>query len=196
GVIEKPDCFDVWLSYSTELFDAASVSAMLDDYKLLLELIVANPAQRLSAIPALSWEPRIWSIEGSDNVTQLLGDNEGSQISVVPREFVTPRTPIEERLAGIWSEVLKVEKVSAYDNFFELGGHSLLAAQVISRARNTFSTELTLRRLFETPTIAGLAEAIYQMQTAATEDHELAAMLADLSQLSEEEVQQRIAEAS
>jgi non-ribosomal peptide synthetase component F len=196
GVVEKPNGFDVWLSYSTDLFEAGSVSAMLDDYRLLLESIVADPAQRLSKLPTLGWKPRVWSVERTANAYQTGAENGSSQRSAAAREFVAPRTPIEERLAGIWSEVLKVKTVSAYDNFFELGGHSLLAAQVISRARNTFATELTLRRLFETPTIAGLAEAIYQMQTAATEDDELAAMLADLSQLSEEEVQQRIAEAS
>jgi len=56
-----------------------------------------------------------------------------------------------------------------------------------------FSAELTLRRLFETPTIAGLAEAIYEIQTNETGDDELAAMLAELNQLSEEEAEQRVA---
>ena len=71
--------------------------------------------------------------------------------------FVTPRTPIEEMLTGIWEEVLKVTGVGIHDNFFELGGHSLLATQVISRIRDTFQLELPLRSLFETPTVATLA---------------------------------------
>jgi len=69
-------------------------------------------------------------------------------------EYVAPRTPVEEVLAGIWSEVLGVERVGVYDNFFELGGHSLLATQVISRIHNAFQIELPVRAIFEFPTIA------------------------------------------
>ena len=52
--------------------------------------------------------------------------------------YVAPRSPQEEALARIWSEVLRVERVGVYDNFFELGGHSLLATQVISRVRRVW----------------------------------------------------------
>ena len=75
-------------------------------------------------------------------------------------EMVSPRTPVEERLAGIWAEVLGLERVGITDNFFARGGHSLLATQLISRVRDTFQVEVPLRRLFEQSTIAGLAEII------------------------------------
>ncbi|OYD96430.1 non-ribosomal peptide synthetase [Nostoc sp. 'Peltigera membranacea cyanobiont' 210A] len=74
--------------------------------------------------------------------------------------FVPPDNATQEILAAIWSEVLKLERVSIYDNFFELGGHSLLATQVFSRLRQAFSIELPLRSLFELPTIAELAKRI------------------------------------
>jgi non-ribosomal peptide synthetase component F len=184
GVVEKAEGMDAWLSYSTDLFEPASITAILVDFRSILESMVRDREQLLSNLPALSWIPQIRSE----------GTSAGVNASEPARnEFVAPRTPVEEILCGIWGEVLKLKPVGVHDNFFELGGHSLLAAQVIARARNVFSAELTLRRLFETPTIAGLAEAIYEIQTAETEDDELAAMLAELSQLSEEEAEQRVA---
>jgi surfactin family lipopeptide synthetase A len=74
--------------------------------------------------------------------------------------FVAASTPIQEMLTGIWAEVLSLEKVGIHDNFLELGGHSLLATRVISKVRQVFEVELPLRRLFEQPTIAGLATVI------------------------------------
>jgi len=72
-------------------------------------------------------------------------------------DFVAPRTPVEETLAVIWSEVLGVERVGATSHFFELGGHSLLGVQVTSRIRSAFGIELPLRALFEDPTLEALA---------------------------------------
>ncbi|RKH67424.1 non-ribosomal peptide synthetase [Corallococcus interemptor] len=77
-----------------------------------------------------------------------------------PREYVAPRTDTEQRLAGLWQELLGVSRVGATDHFFDLGGHSLLATQALSRIRQTFSVELPLRRLFETPTLDAVARLI------------------------------------
>ena len=79
------------------------------------------------------------------------------------QRYVGPRTEIEATLCEIFGAVLRIDKVGIgiHDNFFELGGHSLLATQVMARIRGgALSIELPLRRLFECPTIYGLAEAI------------------------------------
>ncbi|HEX7314156.1 MAG TPA: amino acid adenylation domain-containing protein [Pyrinomonadaceae bacterium] len=75
-------------------------------------------------------------------------------------EYRAPRTPTQEMLAGIWCEVLGLERVGLDDNFFDLGGHSLHATQLSSRLREAFRVELPLRKLFDTPLLSGSAELI------------------------------------
>ncbi|MEU4878809.1 condensation domain-containing protein, partial [Streptomyces sp. NPDC021608] len=72
-------------------------------------------------------------------------------------EYVAPRTPVEETVAGIWAEVLGVDRVGVHDNFFELGGDSILSVQVISRAKR-HGLDLTPRMIFQHQTVAGIAE--------------------------------------
>ncbi|MFJ1551947.1 amino acid adenylation domain-containing protein, partial [Streptomyces sp. NPDC088246] len=74
--------------------------------------------------------------------------------------FVAPAGAVEELLAGIWNQVLGIDRVGAEDNFFELGGHSLLATQVISRIRAVLGAEVPLSALFDHPTVRGLAATI------------------------------------
>ncbi|WP_366934966.1 non-ribosomal peptide synthase/polyketide synthase [Pyxidicoccus fallax] len=74
--------------------------------------------------------------------------------------FTAPRTPMEERLAELYSGLLRLPRVSVTDSFFALGGHSLMATQLMSRVRSALGVELPLRTLFESPTIEGLAAAI------------------------------------
>lgn len=74
--------------------------------------------------------------------------------------YVAPRTPVEEVVARIWAEVLRLERIGVTADFFALGGHSLRATQIISRVREAFQVELPLRALFEVPTVAGLAREV------------------------------------
>jgi len=80
--------------------------------------------------------------------------------------FVSPRTPLEAQLVQIWSEVLGTERIGVKDNFFELGGHSLLATQVMSRINSALGFGLSVQKIFEFPTVAGLASYLEVMDWA------------------------------
>jgi amino acid adenylation domain-containing protein len=94
--------------------------------------------------------------------------------------FVAPRTPVEDRIAGILAPLLGLEQVGVEDNFFMLGGHSLLGTQVIARLRDTFGVDLSLRSIFDSPTIAGLAAEVERL------------LVAQLNEMSEEEAQRAL----
>ena len=123
------------------------------------------------------------------------------------------RTPVEEQLAQLWTQVLRsvratllggwgigerMEQIGIHENFFELGGHSLLATQLLGRVRDTFGVVLSLRSLFEAPTISAMARAIekqsgqsdeYVDSIDRTEPGGEEALLGQLDQLSDEEVE-------
>jgi amino acid adenylation domain-containing protein len=102
-------------------------------------------------------------------------------LSANGKEFVAPRTPVEETLSEIIKEFLKLPRVSVDDDFFHLGAHSLLGAQIIARVRNVFGTELKLLDVFDAPTVAQLSVRI--------ED----ALTRKLGQMSEAEVDAALA---
>ncbi len=81
-----------------------------------------------------------------------------------------PRTPAERAMAGLWREVLGVERIGRDDDFFALGGHSLLATQLVSRVRSAFRVELPLRQVFSSPTLSGLAAAVTALGAFVTLD--------------------------
>jgi amino acid adenylation domain-containing protein len=95
--------------------------------------------------------------------------------------FEGPRTRTEQTLSSIFAEVLGGPRIGVDDSFFLSGGHSLLGTQVVLRARDVFGVELTLRHLFETQTVARLAQKIEQL------------LIEKVSTMSEEEVERRLA---
>jgi hypothetical protein len=103
-------------------------------------------------------------------------------------ECMAPRTPIEESVAEIWCNVLRIERVGVKDNFFALGGHSLLAVQVIHRAGKQFGMEVPLRVLFEKPTIEQFAGFIFDRLVGNGCDGDLDSVLNEIEALSDEAV--------
>jgi len=122
------------------------------------------------------------------------------------RAYVAPRTADEEQIAAMWREVLELKQVGVNDNFFELGGHSLLATRVISRVLETFKVSVTVRSLFERPTVAGLAEAVAvcREQQQGTEQPSIKraehdreeALLARLDEMSAEDIEALLSDMS
>ena len=108
------------------------------------------------------------------------------------RDYVAPRTPVEEVLAGIWREVLGVERVGLYDNFLDLGGHSMLAMRCVSGIRQLFRVELPLRVLFESANLAELTQALtaYEDRPGALE--KIARVLQRVKSVSREELQNEL----
>ncbi len=108
------------------------------------------------------------------------------------RAYVAPRTPVEEALAAIWSEVLDVERVGADDNFFDLGGHSLLATQLVSRVRDRFKVEVPLQMLFRAPSLAEFATSLLQRAANRSAVERIAQIITSLAHLSDAEVKQML----
>jgi len=93
------------------------------------------------------------------------------------RAYEAPRGEIEEALAHIWAEILKVERIGRHDNFFDLGGHSLLAVQMASRIQQEFSVFVEIQIIFSHSTIALLAEYVVDLQLSQFDQEELAKLL-------------------
>jgi acyl-coenzyme A synthetase/AMP-(fatty) acid ligase/acyl carrier protein len=87
--------------------------------------------------------------------------------TVRPDGALPPRTPVEEALAGIWCDLMGLDRVGVNESFFDLGGHSLLAIRMLFRIQEDFAIELPLHSVFETPTIEGLALSLVERMVAA-----------------------------
>ncbi|CAM3556541.1 phosphopantetheine-binding protein [Pseudomonas floridensis] len=114
--------------------------------------------------------------------------------SQLQAQYVAPQGELEAQLAAIWAEVLKVGQVGRSDNFFELGGHSLVAVQMLVRVREQLQHEVSLKDLFEQPTLADFSATIGQKNGES--DHaqdELTKSLEALKRLSAEEIDNLLA---
>ena len=118
----------------------------------------------------------------------------GHRRSLQSTNYVAPRNEIEQRIAELWQNQLGLAQVGANDNFFEIGGHSLLAVRLVSQIREMYPVELSLRTLLsEAPTVAGLACVIAE-QLSEPDDDEMAAILAEIENLSRAQVQAQLAQ--
>jgi acyl transferase domain-containing protein/thioesterase domain-containing protein len=100
---------------------------------------------------------REWIAASAETATPS-GDN--FERPDLENEFVEPRNPVEEALAGYWRELLGIAKVGIHDSFFDMGGHSLIAVRLFRMIKKQYAIDLPISTLFEAPTIAQCAERI------------------------------------
>lgn len=182
AIDEMPNGLRGRFDYNVDLFRPETAARFCDAYLQLLKNILENPVGQLSQLLDLPeliqerfFEPD--SLPGPDLESGAENDN------------IPPRTPLEEKLAGIWMETLELSRVSVHDGFFALGGHSLMAAQLVARLRIEFEVDLSLQQFLEACTVAELAAVIDQLsRQPAVDEVTVLRLLGQVEQMSDAEV--------
>ncbi|MDQ6708383.1 MAG: phosphopantetheine-binding protein, partial [Acidobacteriota bacterium] len=168
-----------WLAVNWDAWDFSG-EAGVGIPKRGLAALAMNPAEGIRALAAiLSTGETFQSIVSTADLNARL--RQAIQREAKPAEsqghlalhrrptlvsnYVEPRHETDRVLAGIWQTLLGVDNIGISDNFFELGGHSLLVTQAVSRLRDTFRMEVSIRTMFDAPTIAQLADALIASDT-------------------------------
>ena len=137
--------FEIDLQYSSDLFEAATIRDLLQDYRAVLESLCANPEARIAELAIKSKHAEI---------------NAARQLEYPGTEYVPASGAIESQLVEVWESVLDKQRIGVNDNFFEIGGDSLRAARLFARIQETFHRSVPLGTLFHSPTVATLAKVI------------------------------------
>ncbi|MER7275114.1 amino acid adenylation domain-containing protein [Dactylosporangium sp. NPDC000244] len=175
---------DVWrtadglrlvLGHRTDLFDRATAEALAHRFEALATALLSNPDGPLSTVDAGGDAEARAALRRSVRAPRAVA-KQG------PATFVPPRDAAEELVAGVWREVLGLERVGVHDDFFAAGGHSLLAMKVAGRLRAATGTTVPLRTMFAHPVLADLAVAVEEL------------IVADLNELSDDEAERLLGE--
>ncbi|HEX5223218.1 MAG TPA: condensation domain-containing protein [Verrucomicrobiae bacterium] len=160
NVAELGSALRVDFQYRCCLFDAERVRGWLKQFQQALESIKSRPQQRLGEILTFPQALPFWQQDRRERDV-----SSGDEPVAVVAAFEPASTPVQLAVARIWQDLLGAKRIGVHDNFFELGGHSLLMIQVLGRIRGKFQANVSIRRFFETPTVAGLAEAVEEKLT-------------------------------
>lgn len=150
--------------------------------KRLVAYIVANPEEKLAIadlrpylqgrlpdymVPAIFMTVEAMPKTPSGKIDRRALPLPDSQRQELSQSYAAPQSELERLLAGVWSKLLKLDRVGIYDNFFEIGGNSLMTLQVAVQVRTLLDTDLPVVKLFQHPTIAQLANYLSQGQSAS-----------------------------
>ncbi len=150
--VQIQERFEVDLQYSSDLFEAATVRQILQDYRTVLQTMCNNPDARICELPIQTQQVAI----------------KGQQPEYTRTRYVAPNGAVESRLAQLWEAVLEKHPIGVNDDFFELGGDSLRAGRLFAQIEQTFGKEIPLGALFHAPTIETLAKVIAEARSSDT----------------------------
>ncbi|MEG4345419.1 amino acid adenylation domain-containing protein [Microcoleus sp. A003_D6] len=150
--------------------------------KRLVAYIVANPEEQLAIadlrpylqgqlpdymVPAIFMTVEAMPKTPSGKIDRRALPAPDSQRQELSQSYAAPQSELERLLAGVWSKLLKLDRVGIHDNFFEIGGNSLMTLQVAVQVRDLLATDLPVVKLFQHPTIAQLANYLNQGKSAS-----------------------------
>jgi non-ribosomal peptide synthetase component F/acyl carrier protein len=173
------------IGYDESRYESEAIDRMIRQLKVVLLELAQSRTSKLREIGVLSEAEkqqvvlRLKSLPHTlDEPIESEAPNDG-QVDA-ERPFVAPRTDVERELAGMWASLLGWKNASIYDNFFESGGNSLLLTQLLLRIKSSFQIDLSLRELFEVPTIIEITELILAKQVEQLEGSQINDLLASL----------------
>jgi non-ribosomal peptide synthase protein (TIGR01720 family) len=178
------------IAYDRRRFDDAIIGSLLDDYRALLEAASSNPRQTVGELSRF--------VNARLSAAPLGGKAEAARAGSQPgaRERAPlnapPPSPLEQAIAGMWREVLSVDRVASGDNFFELGGRPAQAAELLYRVRDLLNADVPLAAFFQAPTVSGLAQAVTASEKVPGRAEKIARVLNRVEGMSAEDLREKI----
>jgi len=161
--------FSGLLEYNTRIFDRVTIDRIYTHFRTLLECVVTNPEQGLASLPFLTKSEQGELIQAWNDARSIRGANKDLTASdglnhghSAPK--VLPQTELEQIIASIWQEILKIESIGIYHNFFDLGGRSIHIIQAHGRLQKLLKRDIPIVDLFRYPTILSLSQHLSQEQ--------------------------------
>ncbi len=159
-------------------------------------LTVNSPNQILVSVDDINNSIEKWLLKKHDEINEE-DENEGNVFHERPEldtEYIEASTDLEREILTEWQKLLGIEKIGVNDNFFDLGGDSLIGTQLVSGMRNKFNVDIPLVAVFENATIKGIANLIEIHSPDKNKTEEIANVLSELENLSEEEILKKLEE--